>query len=481
LKVVVIPLDSRPCNYSWVKKYADYASIDLTISDFEKTGDLHKGFDTDNLDSWLFENCQNTDTLLVSIDAITSGGLIQARQGTFSIEQAIKNVDYLKKVKEMYPTIKIHAFDTIMRTSITAYDEETSRYWALINEYSRILGENHFNPKDEYKKRIKELEDAIPERVLNSYLDARNKKHQINKYLIDLVENNIVEYCVLLQEDTQPSGIQVIENDILNELVVSKHLGNRISIYNGTDEGTVILLAKILFEDLDHKPSVHFMFPDEKLKSKVMKFEDREVYFNCLRLAGVVGFEIKPIQEADYVIPVYTEDNNYDLDLSRPVEVPLSDEKKYLEFISKTNHLIKQGRKVGFVDLHHPNGGSLDLLKKIDFDNLLAYSAWNTASNALGSLIALLGVHAYNPNTDLSKFLYERIIDDCIFQTEVRRKINAKLIKENINIYDLGKSGSYSSNLIDSAMKVDTDFLGEVKYKIVLPWNRTFEIDIDME
>lgn len=481
MKVTVIPLDSRPCNYSWVKKYCNYASIDIAIPEIEKTGDLHKGFDTEGLYPWLMEHCKESDALLVSIDAITSGGLIQARQGQFSLETAVKHVEYLRSIKEHYPNMKIYAFDTIMRTSITAYDDETARYWAYINEYSKLLGLDYFEPSDEYKKRLAELKALIPGPVLKGYLDARDKKHVINKLMINLSEDNIIDYCVLLQEDTQPSGIQVIENNVLKEMVQTKKLADKVSIYNGTDEGTVVLLAKLLHSEQSVKPSIHFLFPYEELKHKVMKFEDREVYENCQRLANVIGFEMTSIEDADYIIAVYTEKENYDLDLGTSKEVPLSNEKVYKNFIKSVNDYIQKGRQVALVDLLHPNGGSLELLQEINYQDLLAYSAWNTASNSLGSLLGLIGVHGYNPKSDLDDFLYERIIDDCFYQTVVRRKVNQNLVQQGHNIFDLGEDATEVLGKIDALMKIVTLDVKRNNFKLTLPWNRTFEIDIDME
>ncbi len=481
MKITVIPLDSRPCNYSWVKKYTNLAKVELAIYPFEYVGNLHRGMKKDNLKDWLISNSKDSDVLLVSLDAITSGGLIQARQAKFELEEAYYYIDLLKEIKNLFPKIKIYVFDTIMRTSITTYDEETAKYWKYINEYSNLKGRMYFFPEENNQDRLNNLIELIPEHIFRTYESARTKKNTLNKYIINLTKNGFVDYLLLLQEDSMQYGIQQIESIQLQELIHEYKLEDKVSLYNGTDEGTVVLIAKILLEYKNKKPSVCFIFPKEELKNKVMPFEDKPVYENCKYLANVIGIKEVPQDEADYIFAVYTEDKPYNLDVNTTRHIPLSNEVVYQEFILKINEYILNQRKVLFVDLLHPNGGSVDLLQKIDYKKLVAYSAWNTASNSIGSCIALIGVCEYHKQVELKTFLFERIIDDCLYQTEIRREVNQLLLKDEINIYDLKEHSNSVLQIIDDKLSEETKRYFNFDFKLSLPWNRTFEIDIDID
>jgi len=482
LKITVIPLDSRPCNYSWVEKFAKIATIELAIIPIESTGTMHQGFCFEKHKKWLIENSKNSDYLIVSIDALVSGGLIQARKAMMNVEKSFEDLNVFKVIRRSNPNIKIYIFDTIMRTSITTASNITKVYWEKMNQYSKLLGDYYFSQDESIKIRLNKLEKEIPQDIIDTYLLARNKKHQINLKLCEMVNENIIDDLLLLQEDSMAGGIQRAESDILLQYVKSNGLEEKISIYNGTDEGTLVLLSKILMLNIKEKTKVHVLLSDELIKYKVMPFEDRSLQENYQKLMNVIDFENASYDESKYILAIYSEaEYNYDLNLDTTDAIIPNKNRKFKIFTSRINQAIKDGKKLVFVDLLHPNGGSIEVLSELDYHNLLGYSAWNTASNSLGSALAVIALDSYK-NSDLSSFLFERIIDDCLYQTYVRREINQLLLSEGVNIYDIPL---FELNrvliLIKEKLKnISKEYLN-FNFKVILPWARTFEIDIDLE
>lgn len=481
MKITVIPLDSRPCNHSWVTKYANFANAEIAIIPSHLCGNLHSGLDKKNLREWLLKETKNSDYLLVSGDALTSGGLIQARQAKYQIDEVMPYVSLLQEIKANFPNIKIYVFDTIMRTSITTYNKRTAIYWKQINEYSKVVGKQYFHPSDELSQRRKELENEIPSAVLKTYLQARDKKKELNHLFFDLALKGVIDTLVLLQEDSMPYGIQKIESEILQQRIIKENLQERVFLYNGADEGSVVLLAKIMVETTKVKPTIHLLVPSDELKNQILPFEDRPIYENYQNLLKVIGFQETNINDADYILSMYLEDTIYDLDLSDSTPIDVKKDERYHRFITNTNKLIRNGRQVAFVDLLHPNGGNLSLLKDLDTHHLLTYSAWNTATNSLGSCLALVGIHACNPFANMNDFLYERIIDDCLYQTTVRRDLNERYLKKGFNIHDLNLKQLDATKEIEKELKELALQFTSKPFQVILPWSRTFEIDIDME
>ena len=192
MKVTVLPLDSRPCNHAWVKKYASLAGVELAIVPVDLSGNLFHGLSLANPQSWLEAQTLDSDCLILSADALTSGGLIQARQARFNLEEAIESIQNLSLLKQANPNLKIYVFDTIMRTSITAYDEETQKYWSLVNKYSKALGLSMLLPSEEHTQELLRIKAMIPEPILTTYHQAREKKRTLNHLLCDLVANKTI-------------------------------------------------------------------------------------------------------------------------------------------------------------------------------------------------------------------------------------------------------------------------------------------------
>ena len=144
MKITVIPLDSRPCNTVWLNDLAKMAGYELTMYPRALCGDLLVGANFDQMLAWLDDEITDTDYLIVAADGLCSGGLVQARLGQIDAFAVMDRLEVFSEYKKRFPHLKIYVFDTIMRTSITALNKETEKYWGKMNEYSRLLGRTYF-------------------------------------------------------------------------------------------------------------------------------------------------------------------------------------------------------------------------------------------------------------------------------------------------------------------------------------------------
>src|SRR5690606_5848922 len=163
------------CNTLWLEQLAKIAGYKLLMYPRNKCGDLFKAADFLDQVNWLKENVKEMDYLIISIDGLTSGGLVQTRTGNANLDLINDNKDFLKELKEINQNLKIYIFDTLMRTSITTLSTETAKYWGLVNEYSRLRGEIYLNKRDEDLKKLDEVIAKIPNEIIETYLEARLK------------------------------------------------------------------------------------------------------------------------------------------------------------------------------------------------------------------------------------------------------------------------------------------------------------------
>lgn len=477
-KTLIIPLDSRPCNTAWLERLAAEAGVPALIYPRSRCGALHRGADFAGMMSMIEANIADCEYLLISADGLASGGLIQARLGLADPDRLSAELKVLGEYKKRYPELKIYVFDTLMRTSITAYDAESARHWSLVNEYSRLSGEEGA----EESARLRYLEKTIPESVLNRYLRAREIKLRLNLYFLEQTAAGVVDYLIILQEDTAPRGIQKREQEIIADFIKEHGLGNKVKTHNGTDEGGLLLLAKIVNEKRRHSPRVYLLLPEQGVLEKTMLFEDRPFGENLRAMFETAGFvPANDPDSADFILAVYAEKENKDLDLSDFREVLPEKGPRYRAFVRELNNYLAAGKPAGLVDLLFPNGGSPELLGEIDYRALKVYSAWNTASNALGSALCEIAVLTSVPDADHEAFKNERIMDDCVYQYIVRRQVNRDLLASGHNIYDLGDLGPKVAARIAGEMEKYRFLVDNRRFRISLPWNRTFEIDIEVE
>lgn len=482
INVGLIPLDSRPCNTSWVVDLARIGNANVIMYPRCKCGTLHFGAQLDDMLAWLNEFVDKMDYLIISSDGLSFGGLIQARLAQINLEEALEKFKIFSEIKKTHPRLKMYMFDTCMRTSITAFDEETQRYWAKMNEYSLYRGRVHFFNTLEDKLKLASLEEEIPSRIINTYLNARKVKFTLNKYFLNLVNEGILDSYILLQEDSMPYGIQKIEHEELNEIIKNNNLEEKVQFYNGTDEGAVVLLGKILLEENKLTPKVYLHVPTMESIEKCFLFEDRPGIENIEKMCKTVGFTIVDnYAECDFVLSIFSVLANDDLIIEKYVEINIDKNETYIKYVNELNDMLNKEKPVVLVDLLFPNGGSYELLKDIQFKKLATYSAWNTASNSLGSAVCQIAAVLVNGNKfdeNNQKFLYERIFDDCIYQYIARRKASELLIKEGANIFNLQEFGPQAIEYTKRYLDQHLDMIPGYTYEITLPWNRMFEAEI---
>ena len=127
-KIVMLPLDERPCNFDYPSMIPT-GDIDLVLPPKDIMGDKKVAGKVDEIAIWLKENASGADALVVSLDTLVYGGIVPSRLHYDRIEELIFRADILREIKKENPSLKIYAFGLIMRCpSYSSADEEPDFY-----------------------------------------------------------------------------------------------------------------------------------------------------------------------------------------------------------------------------------------------------------------------------------------------------------------------------------------------------------------
>ncbi|SHJ74268.1 Protein of unknown function [Clostridium amylolyticum] len=505
LKLVYIPLDDRPVNTKDVEILADIAEVNLKIAPKEYLGKFMTKADRDNIYNWLSN--EEGDVLVISLDMLLYGGLVASRNIDTSYEEAVQFMGKLKDYKEK-TNIKIYAFSNIMRLSISVFGEESEKWWQQINKYNELRYRIDCLGQNQYKMELEKLIESLPEEVLQTYLSARERNHNINKMAIDFVKQDIIDFLILSQEDCSPYGLHLSEHEVLHKIINDKRLNSKINIFPGADEIGQVLLSKVVNDFNNIYPRVYIQYDDVSSKNVIPKFEDRPLDVNIQEHLKAIGAEItRNIRECDFILAVTTPNTPY-------IDMCGSDMKDYNKksviksFVKTLKKYIEEGKIISIADIACANGGDPYLLEELKENGLLldiaGYSAWNTAGNTIGTSIAIGSILNTVIKTKSTlkeskkkslEFLIKRYADDYIYQSIVRNK-TIKIIKEQgLNIFNMGKKyesideyvweemyqllKDYFENHKFSYMGF-SGFVEEIKLSANLPWYRVFEVDCDV-
>ena len=150
---------------------------------------------------------------------------------------------------------------------------------------------------------------------------------------------------------------------------------------------------------------------------------------------------------------------------------------------------VNQGKKCYLLDVAFANGGDLELLrhlsKHINIGCLFGYSGWNTASNALGTILTQIVLSSEENSTRNKNFTFGRILDDVIYQGIVRKRLNDGLIKSGLDPWHISNV-QQADEILQKEFKAVQPVTDEIihghpiSFRASLRWPRTFEIDIGL-
>jgi len=441
MKICVIPIDNRPVCYNLIEDIANIdKSIELYLPDRNLLGDLTKNADTEKILEWL-KNLPQMDKMVISLDTIAYGGLIPSRRSPATFEEIKEKTKDLKEIL-ISKNAEIHAFSSIMRISNNNVNQEEKEYW---KDYGTKIFNYSFNL---HKNGTTETD--IPQEILEDYLNTRKRNFEINKLYLEWQKEGIFKTLIFSKDDCAEFGLNVKEAQELEKL------GGFTK--TGADEIPLSLFARAI----DKKIKIAPIFIEDNQKHLISNYEDIPIEKSVLSQIELGGMEVTNEENADIVLIVNNFKNNQGEIVMKKASEPFKGELKLPQ------------KPYAIADVRFANGGDNEFVKELfknnlNNDNFYGYSAWNTSANTLGSLLCALKVKFNAEKYDkkaFTKLQLIRFLDDWAYQANVRQQIKTPLI---------------STEMIDFEKELKTIFNEDFKTKYSFPWNRLFEIEVNVE
>ena len=471
--IKILPVDDRPCHTDMVlEAMKNIENYKLDMAPKEALGHFMRPADTNLVNDFLFKDIDKTDILILSIDALCYGGLVQGRSydTTIPISYFHQRLEILEKLKAINPELKILAYSVIMRLTVTVTDTTKIKEWEDIFLYSQLVEKVKTHP--ELEEQLNLITKRIDASVLENYLLTRDRNHQMNISTLKLLKNKILDYAVLVQEDTHEYGLHKVEQEKINRFIHKNNLESTSKVKNGTDEMVALLIARVI------NKNTKILIEKNFLKDTfVAPYEDLSVMENLHRSLEIanIKFDDSSAQIILEIIP--PKKRTFDLAFESLID------ENILVSNDLHNKADYKGNKIAVLDISYANGGDIRnlefILNEIEDSKLIAYSAWNTSSNAIGTLI-LDCVIADQEKTN-QDYLKMRLIDDALYQGIVRSKLNDKFKKENVDLWKeiySEETNSWITSKLNTEIKKH-DLTKGISVKAQLPWGRTFEVRME--
>ncbi|MFD0960490.1 DUF4127 family protein [Paenibacillus chungangensis] len=505
----VIPLDNRACCFQFPKRIGAIAGYDIIHPPIEALGNFMDAGDSERSKEWIRKQAGSVSCLVLSIDQLAYGGLIASRAMDRTLEQCKELLSIIPEIKREYPNLKIAAASVLMRLSITYKNKEFLEYGMMIFKYSQLYDKVHRLGESELREELEQLRECIPAHILQEYLEARKRNHEMNKLILDWCAQGIVDYAVITQEDASPIGMHLSEQKLLMEQIYTSRIQHKAMVYPGADEAVQTLLIRMIQELEGKQARIYPRYSSTAGKLAVADFEDRPVEetVNCHILAsGAV--RVDHPDEADIVLIVNTPEPD---DRPQDTKAYFNSRHNYWDIVQGIKHEISRGRNVAVADVAICNASDLELVQYVLEEGLylelIAYAGWNTAGNTLGTVLGhaaarWLGMQdsalAHKSAPYHYTFMLERLLDEWAYQAQVRGEINKwidtelglnpnhlenqyLIVNEKVQLLMKEKFEQVRTVLLQQINRTNRDGIGVADFHmkdVRLPWNRTFEVSV---
>jgi hypothetical protein len=492
--IALVPLDDRPVTRQLPRMLAAIAGTDVAMPPRTMLGNYLTPAKSDDIVGWLRSDATHgAYAWVVSTDTIAYGGLIASRAPYTSEALAITRLRDLAAARAVRPFADVALFGTVMRLAPTGVPDlgAAASFFLAGPNVERV--QEYANLPDppntpETIRKAAALRAQIGEADLSAYLQTRARDRSVDAYAMQLVAEGDFDRIVLGQDDAGPQGLHLRDLAALRADARAFRLGDRVSIESGADELGMTLVGAALVRHAGWTPAVRVRYSraDGAAVEDPLEFAPIDTTIGSLiRTDGAVR----------------SERDDADLDLFvRVAGTSDADDAAFLEAIVDD---VRRGKLVAVADLTFLAGQDAYTNRLVEgmiahgvAGKIAGFASWNTTANTVGTTLPeaiAVGVglrsHTYDRGAHV-RFLLNRYVDDYAFHAFVRPVLNADLSTIGIpdHTYLVPAVAAITARENDTLLwpyalallhDVFPDY-GDCALTITLPWDRTFETQIDV-
>lgn len=499
-KIVLLPLDERPCNYIYPQQLFNNEEITTVLPPMEIMGNRKQPGDHEKIVEFLMEETKDAYGLVISIDTFLYGGIVPSRLHYFTVEQLKERLAELRKIKENNPNLMIYASHLIMRCPQLSLSFEEPDYYAECGK--EIFKYGYFkhrkelgNITPEEEKEFAHLEATLNMDYLKDFTDRRYVNTSLNVETLNLVEDKIIDFLIIPQDDASEFGWTAMDQRRVNEVIIKKELQLRVYMYPGADEVGNTLICKMLLKIENKRPLFYIKYNSINAPLNIPLLEDRNLDLTIrYQILAAGGLITTSVAEADIVLFV---NSNGVLNIFDPTtrdnylpQDRVTTFRNMPEFIEFMDYCVNDlNKKVCVADTAFVNRGDFELIKMLEQKDLLfkvaAYAGWNTSSNTLGTCIPHSMInYLYGDTKAHFDFLVSRYIEDYVYMAHIRKIVSERLIAKGLDPHNLEAQRSETSKEVQREIEsfVEKNLPGIKDHYVIedlyMPWRRMFEIGL---
>jgi hypothetical protein len=504
LTFVVVPLDDRPVTAQLPRLLGAIAGVRVVEPPRPLLGRYLTPGQPDAILRWLRADAPaGAAEYVVSSDMAVYGGLVASRIPGVSRGLGYTRLQDLAAFRASRPGASFALFGTVMRLAPTGVPAQgpaasfpfAGEQWPLIQKYANL-------PDPPVSEADRATAARLRERlgpVLDAYLETRARDRDVDLFALREAAEGGFDRVVLGQDDAGPVGLHLRDLAALRGFAARWVPPARASIEPGADELGMALVGAGLARQAKLVPRVRVVYSRADGASINDPIEFAPISTTIADLIRTCGGVMAA--SADGSAPSAPSDADIDLF----VNVPDTSDADEARFVAAIGADVTGSSPLAAV-------ADLTFLRNEDYaqqrrlTELLiaanvagrvgAFASWNTTANTVGTAlpeaIAVLAgrkLGTYDARAHAT-FTLMRYVDDIAFHDEVRPKLNTDLTAAGISDHTyLAPDAARRTDSENRALlwPAGLDLLARITpqfrdagFTITLPWDRTFETELDV-
>lgn len=521
--VLLVPLDSRPVCTSLPQKLGQLAGLNVILPPKAYLDNYKIPAQQEKILQWLQYNSKFYKNNIISADMLLHGSLLEARKSiaTPAQETALLNSlarltntaaptgDDKAKQEQLARSDNRYAIFSIIPRLLVSDELLPDRWYQYqLLRYSELADMVRISGSYALTQKMRQTEQKIPAKVLQKYISQYQQSDRFNLGLLELSGSNENIRLIIGQDDASPIGLPHASADKLKAFTQKNNLTMQTHFTYGADEIAALLIAKSYLAQTNWQPKIFLKYADNKAPRRQMPYMAVNAAKAVENQISLLGAQLtENMQQADIICYI-----NCGTEKNTPGKAQAQEIKK----------LLADGYKIAIIDSskdYEPQQLLLPQLLKhnVPLSKLSAYAGWNTFSNSSGTALAqaviftarlrqLQSTHAkaeqiaslYAQNLN---FTAERILEDFYYQKTIHPSLRGQLLAFGTDPTNLAAAEKTATErFIQSKLALNAFtllhtnlgrtpfysdggkeyYLKSLAVSSSLPWNRIFEVDLNV-
>lgn len=491
--ILYVPQDDRPVDYEYTVSTAEAAGYQVLTPPAQYLSGMNFHGSPDKLMAWVNANAGKADAMVLSIDSLVYGGLVDSRKHNLPMETLTARLEKVEALHKSHKNVPIYVFSTVMRSPWAGgKGVEPDYYLTMGSDIYQLaslqakMDEEGLNPQE--RNDWFAIMRRVPMEYLQDWYNRRRKNMSINYRLIDDARKGVFTYYILGHDDNSVSTQSSLESKYL------KMAGTGIpktvfGSFPGADQLGLLLITRASNDFNNYHPKITVIYPLGGGEKTVPRYDGQAIGKTIASHVEAIGGTMVDNERPDLLLAVNTPLTTSTTESANFENFPIMLQSTR-DFLTQIEKAVNLDIPVSIVDMAFSNGSDNTLVYGLYQDKMMyrlaAYNGWNTASNSVGYGIAQGVLSKYMTADAHRDMLTTQYLDNWVYQANVRDyiyRMQQKLEAGVVTQYYPTLNEELQSRTKEQLQRYASTYLGidPKTVDVTLPWQRLFEVYVDVK